>query len=130
MTIAAVHFPLGYVTGQFKDAGRHLTLTEAFLYVDAGGVSIEVPRGFETDFNSVPRGLWNFFPPWEYTAAAVIHDWLYRYPGTRSRADCDAMHRRLMEIDGASRFLRVSAWSQLRAWGWKPWNEYRRNGYA
>jgi hypothetical protein len=40
---------------------------------------IEVPVGFETDFASVPRGLWNFFPPTgPYGKAAVIHDWLYQ----------------------------------------------------
>lgn len=120
------HFPLGYVTGQFKDAGRHLTLTESFLYVDEGGVFIEAVWGFETDFNSTPRCIWSIFPPWEFPAAGVIHDWLYRHPGTRSRADCDAIHRRLMEIDGASRFLRVSAYLALRVAGWKPWGDYRR----
>lgn len=124
------HFPLGYVSGTFEHAGRRLILTRPFLYVDDGGVSIEAPAGFETDFNSVPRGLWNFFPPWEYPAAGVIHDWLYRHPGLRSRADCDAVHRRLMEIEGASAFLRRCAWLGLRAGGWKPWNQYRSDEHA
>lgn len=120
------HFPLGYVTGQFKDAGRHITLTENFVYVDEGGVFIEVPWGFESDFNSVPRIFWSIFPPSEFPAAAVVHDWGYRHPGLRTRAEWDAIHRRLMEIDKASRFLRSVAFAALRIGGWKPWGDYRR----
>jgi hypothetical protein len=38
---------------------------------------VTVPNGFETDFASVPRGLWNIIPPdGEYTQAAVLHDFL------------------------------------------------------
>jgi len=67
--------------------------------------SITVPKGFLTDFASVPRRvpfvlpdfiakrlprwvrwvgrigipLWSIFPPWgRYNKAAVVHDWLYR----------------------------------------------------
>lgn len=39
--------------------------------------SVTVPRGFITDFASVPRGFWNLFPPdGAYTQAAVLHDYL------------------------------------------------------
>lgn len=39
---------------------------------------IVVPKGFRTDFASVPKFLRNFFPPMErYGAAAVVHDYLY-----------------------------------------------------
>lgn len=37
------------------------------------------PRGFETDFASIPRGLWNLFPKFgKWNRAAVIHDAAYR----------------------------------------------------
>lgn len=39
---------------------------------------ITVPKGFKTDFASVPRFLWAFFPPYgKYTEAAIMHDYLY-----------------------------------------------------
>jgi hypothetical protein len=38
----------------------------------------------------------------------------------------DAIHRRIMELEGASRFLRTAAWLGIRSGGWKPWGEYRR----
>ena len=37
-----------------------------------------VPKGFTSDFASVPRGLWNMFPPWGQSfRAAVVHDHMY-----------------------------------------------------
>ena len=124
MTPGTAYFPIGHVTGEFIDNGRRLTLTQPFLYFD-GPERVFVPAGFVTDFNSVPRGLWNFFPPWDYPEAGVTHDWLYRNPGGRNRQICDRVHRRILEIEGASRFFRGAAYSQLRMWGWKPWNGYR-----
>lgn len=119
------HFPNGDVTGMFKNNGRQITLTVPFVYVD-DGIVVRVPVGFCSDFNSVPRGLWNVFPPWEYPNAGIVHDWLYRYPGGRPRRAVDAIHRRILAIDGASRWFRVAAWLGIRAGGWKPWGEYRK----
>jgi len=54
---------------------------------------IIVPKGTLTDFASVPRGLWNIFPPdGKYSPAAVIHDYLYQTNGldgkyTRRQSD-------------------------------------------
>src|SRR3990167_4905100 len=45
-----------------------------------------VPKGFITDFASVPRPFWFLFPPdGKYTQAAVLHDYIlhegiYSYP--------------------------------------------------
>lgn len=118
------HFPLGTVTGRFTDNGRSLTLTMPFLFID-GDLRVEVPAGFVTDFNSVPRGLWNFFPPWEYPEAGVVHDALYREPGLMTRGQVDDIHNRIMEIEGASWWLRRGARLGLRLGGWKPWGKYR-----
>lgn len=123
--VLSPHFPRGTVTGQFSQNGRRLTLTAPFQFRD-GGTVIDVPAGFVTDFNSVPRGGWNVFAPWEYPEAGVTHDWLYQHPGGRPRGDCDAVHRRVMEIEGASRAKRWGAWAFIRAFGWKPWNRYRK----
>lgn len=61
------------------------------------GATITVPKGFKTDFASVPRILWSVLPPiGTYTESAVLHDFLY-YKGkyatvqheqlTREKAD-------------------------------------------
>lgn len=51
---------------------------EPFMFMADKRVYI-IPRGFRFDWASVPRGLWNIFPPYDprYAAAALIHDWLY-----------------------------------------------------
>jgi hypothetical protein len=55
-------------------------LEQDFAYDVGGkgsGVTIVVPKGFETDGASVPRIIWSLFPAWgTYSRAAVIHDWL------------------------------------------------------
>ena len=108
--------------------GRHATLLEPFKFVDLdeyGEVLGEylVPAGFQTDFNSVPRGLWNFFPPWEYPEAGVVHDFLYHAPEWESRASADYAHRRVLELLGAGWFKRWSAWLMLRLFGWFAWQK-------
>lgn len=71
--------------------GRNWLLSHGFTF---GSVIlervIEVPEGFVTDFASIPRVLWNLYPPTGvYGKAAVIHDYLYRtaYYATREQAD-------------------------------------------
>lgn len=64
------------------DDGRCWRIVQEFTYrlgaLD-GPEHIDVPAGFITDFASVPRGLWNLFPPTgKFGKAAVIHDYLYQ----------------------------------------------------
>ncbi|MFM8357362.1 MAG: DUF1353 domain-containing protein, partial [Verrucomicrobiota bacterium] len=65
-----------------KEGQRTWTVVEALVYattVPDAPPSILVPAGTVTDFASVPRGLWNLFPPDDsYTSAAGVHDYLYR----------------------------------------------------
>lgn len=66
------------------------TLVEDMVYsVGSTGETIIVPKGFVTDFASIPRTLWTLFAPHgQYSRAAVIHDYLYWSQGcTRDQAD-------------------------------------------
>lgn len=43
-----------------------------------GNHTVIVPKGFITDFASVPKKLWGLVGPYgRHTKAAVLHDWLY-----------------------------------------------------
>lgn len=124
-------FPLGPVTGQFPfvENGRRIVLTHDFAYldtVDGLPISVVVPARFVSDFNSTPRFIWAYFPPWECPEAGVTHDWLYQHPGGLSRAQIDGIHRRIMELKGERKAKRRLAWMGIRAGGWSPWGEYRR----
>lgn len=74
--------------------GKTWVLRKRFSYdvgEEGSGETIAVPAGFMTDFASVPRLFWVFYPKWgKYGNAAVIHDYLYwvqdeKYP--KKRAD-------------------------------------------
>ena len=114
---------IGELVGTFKDNGRRLTLFHALTYTDAERV-ITVPAGFVTDFNSTPWGLWNFFPPWQYPQAGVVHDFLYQFNGV-TRAEADQVHARILEALGCGLFKRRTVYLALRAGGWVAWKRYR-----
>jgi hypothetical protein len=55
---------------------RELLVDLAYIS-DVLGTVIVVPKGFRTDYASVPRILWSILPPsGKYTKAAVVHDYL------------------------------------------------------
>lgn len=88
-TRASAHFPLDL---DARDLGDGFTrqLLQPFVYRN-GPILIEVPRGFVTDYASIPRVFWRLIPPTgPYNGAAVIHDYLYT-TGTVSRIVADAI---------------------------------------
>lgn len=125
-------FPLGGVDGEFDPTvtdGRRFTLSRPFRVVlPQYKYDFTVPAGFVTDFNSVPRGLWNFFAPWECVAAGVTHDWLYQHPAGLWRAQVDLVHCHIMEACGESTAKARAAWLGIRLGGWIPWRKYRKQG--
>jgi len=81
-----------------------------------------IPAGFITDFASVPRILWNLFPPYgKYTKAAVVHDYHYINQGI-SREDADGIFRRMMRELGVGYVRRYLMWAAVRIGG-----RYRKN---
>ena len=115
--------------------GKSWLLKAPFVYELGSlgsGISITVPEFFVTDFASIPRGLWNLFPPTgEYGKAAVIHDYLYRrgyiedhgkfrYP---DRGEVDAIFRDASAVLGVNRATRWTMWLALRGAGWSAWNK-------
>lgn len=59
--------------------GRPKVVLETDFYVLINRKVYKIPNGFEYDHASVPRGLWNTFPPYDplYAGAACLHDWCY-----------------------------------------------------
>ena len=100
-------------------------LNKPKLY-EIDGRTFMVPRGFITDFASVPRGLWNTLPPWgEYAEAAVLHDWLYRNPGIVTRKEADLIFRKLMKQHGVGFLKRWVMWAGLRVGGGRAYRKAR-----
>jgi hypothetical protein len=80
------------------------------------GLRVSVPRGFVTDFASVPRLFWPIFPPsGKWNRAAVVHDYLCTTK-TCSRFMADAVFREAMRELGVPRWRRVLMYYAVRAY--------------
>lgn len=90
---------------------------KGFTYTTETGINIVVPDGFVTDFASIPRGLWNLFPPTgKYGHAAVIHDYLYRETFI-DRKMCDKIFRDAMKELGVNIVSRNIIYFAVRIFG-------------
>jgi len=114
--------------------GRSWELCEAFHYCVGDKDSdecIEVPKGFVTDFASIPRFFW-FLPDWAtYNKSPIIHDRLYfckeimGNPITRKKADAVFLEAMLVDFRCHGKIGKVIAyieWAAVRLCGWWAWN--------
>ena len=102
-------FPLPLVV-EFLDGIRWRVIVPFSYTSQATRHTVNVPYGFKTDFASIPRGLWNIFPPTgEYGKAAVIHDYLY----------CTHLFSRPV-----ADLIFYEAMADLRVVWWKRWLMY------
>lgn len=123
--------------------GRRWRITKSFDYrlgAPNGSEMVYIHTNFITDFASIPRGLWNLFPPTgSYGKGAVVHDFLYRFrkiwmihPFSSStsrlvdRKEADDIFYEAMQVLGVGRMTRWTIYSALRAGGWVTWNTYRK----
>lgn len=90
---------------------------------EEGGETVVVPRGFRTDFASVPRPFWFWVAPWgRHGRAAVLHDFLYQLgsitapDGSRRRpgkAEADRIFREAMEVLDREILTNHTFWGRL-----------------
>src|SRR5580658_5102513 len=74
----------------FGDSVDWVTTEDMAYTIGTTTEKIIVPKGFVTDFASIPQPLWSFglSPHGQYSRAAVIHDYLYWAQGcTRIQSD-------------------------------------------
>lgn len=121
--------------------GRNWKVTREFDYLDNfedEHTAIRVPKGFITDFASIPKILWNVLPPTgKYGKAAVVHDFLYRNGGhtdcvicpedlgmgaTYTQEEADQIFYDAMGVLGTPQIQRWVIWKAVRwfgGWSWK-----------
>lgn len=96
-------------------------------------VKILVPRGFLTDFYSVPWLLRRLISAsGQALAPAILHDFLYRFNGfvqglDLTRKQCDQIFLEAMLATGVARAKAYAIYAGVRAGGWVSW---RQNGKA
>jgi len=87
---------------------------------------ITVPVGFTTDFASIPQLFWALLPPdGKYTAAAVVHDYLY-FTQTRTRLVSDRIFLEAMKVLKVNVFKRLIMYRAVRTFSWIPWNRHAK----
>jgi Protein of unknown function (DUF1353) len=86
---------------------------------------VDIPRGFVTDFASVPRIFWSIFPPiGTYGLPAIMHDWLY-WTQPVSRKMADEIFDVAMKDMRTPLWKRVAIYGSLRVIGWRAWDKNR-----
>ena len=109
--------------------GDYWYLTESMTWV-SGDRFVVTPKGFVTDFASVPRPLWHILPKWGgYGVAAVIHDYLY-WSQHISRRDADLWLLKTMEEMEVGWFHARVIWGAVRLFGGIAWNGNARRRFA
>ena len=87
---------------------------------------IIVPKGFDTDFASIPKIFWGILPPTgPYGKAAVIHDYCYR-TACYDRKTSDAIFLEGMTVLNVSEWNKVVIYYAVRWFGWRAWNQRRK----
>lgn len=97
-------------------------------YVQTSKVSFTIPKGFKTDLASIPKIIWNIYPPFGlYTGAAVAHDYIYRTPQIRmTREEADAVFLELMHLAGVSDAKAQLMHMSVRVFGDSSFKERRQ----
>lgn len=107
--------------------GRRVAVFEQeyFYCYDKTAEVIRVPPGFETDFASIPYGLWWFInPEGDTNNAAVVHDWLYAVggePTDQLRLKADDIFLAAMTDSYVNEFKRRVMYRAVRVGGGKAY---------
>ena len=87
-----------------------------------GAELVNVPRGFDTDFASVPRLPFMFWLLGDRGhPAATVHDYLYRMAQV-SRATADRVFEEALYVDGMDRVSAWFMWTGVRVGGWNAYS--------
>ncbi len=106
--------------------GHNITLLEDLTYTAASGEVFTVPIGSTSDGASVPRELWNIFPPFgPYWLAAVFHDWLYRFSSV-AKDRCDSLLLEAMLSLGVPQIDARTIYDAVKLFGAGSFNADRR----
>jgi len=101
-------------------------MQEFFFYFDENDKTkgVLIPKGFITDFATVPWYLWSIYPPTGlHTKPAVLHDFLYskESPLTLSRKECDKMFLDSMKALKVKKRIRYPMYWGVRFKGYKKY---------
>ena len=106
----------------FGDNKAWVTVEDMTYVIGKTSDQIVVPRGFVTDFASIPQPLWSLglSPHGQYSRAAVVHDYLYWSQGC-TREQSDRLLVIAMKESHVGTFDEVAVYSGVAAFGESAW---------
>lgn len=124
--------PVESPTLKVFNEGVHILLTEDLHYeMASSGVTVTVPRGFVSDFASIPAAFRSILSPiGQHGRAAIIHDYLY-WQQECTREQADRIMLLAMTESGVSYAERRVIYWTLRRLGLNAWvdnDQERRQG--
>lgn len=121
---------------KIPNSNKFIVCENFFWYLDYAKKDyyINIEKGFQTDFWSIPKTLQVFFSPTEYISY-ILHDKLYadntvyyieksnefwnkKIIKTLTRKECDLILLEALNIEWASFFKKLFIYIWVRAWGW------------
>ena len=105
-----------------------LLLEDLDYYVEGLG-HVTIPKGYMTDFESVPRVPFLFsFAKLVAVKESVLHDYMYDCMTHKvTRKFADQVFYNAMRRSGVSKFRAYPMYLAVRAFGWRPWNKDSRH---
>lgn len=90
---------------------------------------ITIPKGYITDFASIPRIFWVIYPPhfYNYRKPSIIHDYLYTSKEVIvSRKEADKEFIKLLKKNNTWKITIFVFYTYVRLLGWIKWNQYKK----
>ena len=112
------------VTSDDEKSGNKSVLLADLVYqlIPDNPTVLVVPKGFVTDYASIPRVIQLLIPKLgRHRKAAVLHDYLYAKDcdyQSLLQAECDSVFLSAMKGSGVSKWKRCSLYSGVRVGGW------------
>lgn len=107
------------VLDKFEENRRLFELTEPFEFYRESDETevIRVPKGFVTDFSSVPKWLWPVeYPLGPSAKAAVLHDYLY-VNAIKDKAYADKVFLEALKVLGVPTYKRHLLYYAVKLFG-------------
>ncbi len=116
---AQLSMPLVLLRDPRKQSRRVSILSDDWLYCyPPTGKVYRVPRGYLTDFASIPEAVQGLINPFgDHAEAAVIHDWLYAVGEEGKRLEADQIFRFAMQEQGVGFLPRRTMYQSVRMGG-------------
>jgi hypothetical protein len=108
----------------FGDDKYSITVEDMEYIIGSTHERIVVPKGFVTDFASIPKALWSLglSPHGQYSRAAIVHDYLYWSQGC-TRAQADRLLVIAMKESKVGKFDEFAIYRGVSLGGAGSWND-------